>query len=106
MSEHRADELVQARRFLLSAPGPAVTNEVEALRLLAQIEGEADERLTLALEGTSPAPDEFAGYRRRRAYVWARLAQLRPEFEQTAADAVRRWQEADVIRAAVEEAAR
>ncbi|MGA5565297.1 hypothetical protein ACPCUV_29580 [Streptomyces platensis] len=104
-----ADELAQARAYLLSASGPTVANETEALQLLAQIEAEADELSTRALDCVrSPEPDEVAGQRRRRAYMWVRLAELRPEFMESATFAVRTWQdsEAEVIRAAVAAATR
>lgn len=107
MSEHQAaDELAQARAYLLAAPGPAVTNEAEARGLLAQLADEADELLTRALDDQQARPeaDEIAGYRQRRAYVLVHLAKHHEEHEAAAAAAVSAWNEAtaDVMRAAVE----
>jgi hypothetical protein len=104
MSEDHGDELAQARAFLLAAPGPAIPDEAAALRLLAALDVEVAESPTG--EDDQPGPDAFqiAGHRRRRAYVWAHLAQRRSEFEDAAAAAVRAWQqaEAEAARAALQ----
>jgi hypothetical protein len=76
-----AHELDQARAFLLAQTTPAAAEPVDALRLLAELDAEADELYALAERGTPAALDDIAGYRRRRAYVWVHLAQQRPEFE-------------------------
>lgn len=106
MNEHQVDELAQARVYLLSAPGPVIADEAAALRLLAQLDIELSVILGDGQHG--PDPYELAGHRRRRAYVWAHLAQLRPEaFEEAAAAAVSAWNEAEgvVTRAALASAA-
>ncbi|WP_327072062.1 hypothetical protein [Kitasatospora sp. NBC_01302] len=106
MDEDQGDELDQARAHLLSAPGPEAGDPLAALRLLARLDAEAD---ALLVDDRQPDPDELAGYRRRRAYVWVHLAENRGEsvFTDTAAAAVRAWLDAEaaVIRGAVEEAA-
>jgi hypothetical protein len=83
---------------LLSGPGPAVAGPADALQLLDQLDGEADELLARALDGQrcGADPEERADLLKRRAYVWVHLARFhRALFEETAAEAVRAWQEAD-----------
>lgn len=98
-----ADELDQARAYLLAQTAPPAAEPVDALRLLAELDAEADGLYALAERGTPAALDDLAGYRRRRAYVWVHLAQGRPEFEKKARAEVAAWQaaEAGVITAVV-----
>jgi hypothetical protein len=94
MSEHQADadQLAGRHAWLLAVDGPPVGDEAQALRLLARVEADADAALATAMEnGRDVEPDEVADQVRRRAYVWVRLAQDRPEFEQAATAAVRAW---------------
>lgn len=90
-------------RFLLRQSAPAVDSEAAALRLLVELGTEADELVAQAVQGERPDPEAVAGYRRRRAYVLAHLAELRPEYAEAAADSIARWSEAEgeAIRAAV-----
>lgn len=90
-----AYELDQARAFLLAQNAPAVAEPADALRLLAELDAEADELYALAERGTLAALDEIAGYRQRRAYVWVHLAQRNPEFEAKVAAELAGWQAAE-----------
>ena len=82
------------RAFLLAACPPEILLD---LALHADREGQM--MLDAALQGELPAAYEVAEYRRRRAAVWARLAEQHPEREDIVGQAyVERvaWQLAEV----------
>lgn len=74
------------REYLLGIDGPAVGSPIRALEMLAD----------LAAEPAPATAHEWAGNRRRWAYIWVHLvAAGRPEFEPAAARAVDDWQAAE-----------
>lgn len=90
-----SDELADRRAFLLRMDGPPVEDEAQGLRLLAQVEA-ADHASVVALATGRPVdPQDVAAHTLRRAYAWARLAELNPEFEEAAAAALRVWDAAE-----------
>lgn len=72
--------------FLLAACPPDL---LEELALHVDAEGQA--MLAAAIQGEPPSAFEYAEYRRRRAAVWARLADDRPDFEERAAAEREAW---------------
>ncbi|MGX9891394.1 hypothetical protein [Streptomyces sp. NPDC002276] len=99
MSEDQADRVERARHFLLKVEGPRVDDETAGLRMLADLDAEGTDLMNRAVSGEeTPTAYEVANHLRRRAYVWVRLAELRPEeFETTAAAAVAAWQAAEDV---------
>ncbi|MGW2725595.1 hypothetical protein [Streptomyces sp. NPDC001492] len=91
----RNDELADRRAFLLRMDGPPVEDEAQGLRLLAEIEA-ADHASTVALStGGTVDSQDVAAQALRRAYAWARLAKLNPEFDEAADAALRTWDAAE-----------
>lgn len=105
MTELQADELTQDRADLLSESGPEVSDPLEALRLLAALAEEGDDLLAEALAGEPADPGKLAEYHRRRAYVWARVADKCPPFEDVAEAEIQAWQTAEAARTTVGAAA-
>ncbi|MFF4741437.1 hypothetical protein ACFY2W_36965 [Streptomyces sp. NPDC001262] len=92
MSEQQPDEMVDDRALLLEATGPDVAHPGDALLLLAALAEQSDDFLAAALQGEPVPEDERAENHRRRAYVWVRVAEHRPEFEPVAEAEIRAWQ--------------
>lgn len=92
MSEQQPDEVAEDRTLLLSATGPDVAHPGDALLLLAALAEQSDDFLTAALQGEPVPEGERAENHRRRAYVWVRVAEHRPEFEPVAEAEIRAWQ--------------
>jgi hypothetical protein len=67
------------RRFLLAACPDDVLEE-----LALHVDAEGVRMLEAAIQGEVPTAFELAGWRRRRAAVWARLAEVFPHHEERA----------------------